>query len=67
MFVVAGMIRISLGAVVAFMAGYSGQVNGALGAFAAGIAAPFVVQKILAQKPDLVAGKPPREGPSAGK
>jgi hypothetical protein len=70
MFTVAGVIRITLGAVVAFVAGSSGQVNGAFGAFATGIAAPLVVQKILAQRPELIDRQrldPPQEGSSAEK
>lgn len=71
MFAVAGAIRIALGGALAFVAGSSGQVNGALGAFAAGVAAPLVVQKILTQRPELVAEQrlhlPPQGDSSADK
>jgi hypothetical protein len=39
-------IRLVIGALVAAVSGLGGQVSGAFGAFAAGIAAPLIIEKL---------------------
>lgn len=53
-YLVSIVVRIALGAGMATGAGLSGQVNGTFGALALGVAAPVVVERLIAREADKI-------------